>query len=220
MSELKSAGLDLVRQLRDEVDLTAVLELLTAALRHVRAAEIAAAEARSTWEGAGWCEDLSMVRHNINQAALSAERFQQHTAACLRTCEVIRDEKITRIAEACHEANRIYCESIGDTSQPKWDDAPEWQRTSAINGVEGALAGNTPEESHLSWLAEKHRTGWTYGEVKDPDAKTHPCMVDYDELPREQQQKDAIFVATVHRYAHEFGLTIQAPPPAKTGRES
>lgn len=51
-------------------------------------------------------------------------------------------------ARAAHEANRAYCLALGDTSQPAWDDAPEWQRTSAMKGVEGALAGNSPRQSH------------------------------------------------------------------------
>jgi hypothetical protein len=106
-------------------------------------------------------------------------------------------EQVERIARVCHEANRAWCEATGDHSQTGWDDAPDWQRESALKGVLGALNGNTPEQSHESWLAEKIATGWTYGEVKDPEAKTHPCMVDYSELPREQRKKDRLFVAVV-----------------------
>jgi hypothetical protein len=54
-----------------------------------------------------------------------------------------------------------------------------------------------PEQSHESWWAEKQRTGWTYGPVKDAEKKTHPCCVPYAELPREQQRKDALFFAIV-----------------------
>lgn len=101
-------------------------------------------------------------------------------------------------ARAAHEANRAYCLAIGDYSQVSWDDAPEWQRTSCINGVRGVLInGNGPRESHASWLAEKAATGWKYGPVKDPEKKEHPCFVPYDELPHEQRQKDALFVAVV-----------------------
>lgn len=101
------------------------------------------------------------------------------------------------IARVCHEANRAWCEANGDHSQPLWDDAPEWQRKSALIGVEGALGGNTPEQSHESWLAVKEADGWVYGEVKDPEAKTHPCFVPYNELPAEQRVKDHLFVAIV-----------------------
>jgi hypothetical protein len=36
-----------------------------------------------------------------------------------------------------------------------------------------------------------------YGEVKDAVAKTHPCMVPYDDLPEFQRKKDALFLAIV-----------------------
>jgi hypothetical protein len=110
-------------------------------------------------------------------------------------------QKIEKCAEAAHEMNRIYCEAHGDLSQPAWKDAPDWQRSSAINGVAGALAGNTPEQSHESWLAEKYATGWKYGPVKDPEKKEHPRFVSYAELPPAQQQKDHLFLATVKAMA-------------------
>lgn len=103
------------------------------------------------------------------------------------------------IANIVHEANRAYCRTLGDESQVSWYDAPEWQRASAINGVEGILNGTItkPEQSHESWLAEKERTGWKYGPVKDSEKKEHPCFVPYGELPPEQQTKDAIFFSIV-----------------------
>jgi hypothetical protein len=103
-------------------------------------------------------------------------------------------------ARAAHEANRAWCLLHNDTSQPAWEDAPEWQRASAINGVHGVAAGNTPRQSHEAWLAEKAASGWKYGPVKDPEKKEHPCFVPYDDLPTEQQAKDLIFVAVVNAF--------------------
>ena len=71
---------------------------------------------------------------------------------------------------------------------------------SAINGVkfhrENPDAG--PEASHNSWLREKGYAGWKYGEVKDEEKKTHPCMMPFDELPAEQKAKDYLFRQVVH----------------------
>lgn len=107
----------------------------------------------------------------------------------------------SRIIEACamaaHEANRAYCLAIGDASQPSWGEAPEWQRSSARNGVSGALAGNTPEQSHESWLAEKSANGWKFGLVKDAAKKEHPCFMPYATLPMAQKAKDEIFITVV-----------------------
>lgn len=111
------------------------------------------------------------------------------------------ESRLEAIARAAHEVNRAYCRAIGDYGQPPWDDAPAWQRTSAINGVNGALHGATPEQSHASWLAEKIATGWKYGPAKDPDKKEHPCMVPYRELPEEQKRKDDLYLATVRAMA-------------------
>jgi hypothetical protein len=104
---------------------------------------------------------------------------------------------IEACARAAHEANAAYCNAIGDASQPSWKDAPDWQKSSAINGVVGALAGDTPEQSHERWSAEKVAAGWKYGPVKNPDAKEHPCLVPYHELPPSQVVKDDLFIAVV-----------------------
>lgn len=106
------------------------------------------------------------------------------------------------IARVCHEVNRAYCQALGDFSQPAWDDAPDWQRESALKGVDLHLSGDHgPEASHESWMAQKLADGWTWGEVKDPEAKTHPCLLEFGLLPREQQAKDFIFRAVVHALA-------------------
>lgn len=107
--------------------------------------------------------------------------------------------KAEQIARVCHETNRAYCEAIGDFSQLPWNDAPEWQITSAINGVRFHLDNPhaKPSHSHDSWLNEKRETGWKYGPVKDADKKEHPCFVPYNELPSEQKAKDALFIGVV-----------------------
>lgn len=111
------------------------------------------------------------------------------------------------IAKICHETNRAYCQTIGDDSQPTWEDAPDWQKTSAINGVNFHLTnpGSKPSHSHEEWLKEKKATGWKYGPVKDPEKKEHPCFVPYDQLPPEQKAKDALFVAVVNALRDSVG---------------
>ena len=110
---------------------------------------------------------------------------------------------IEQVAQVAHEINRAYCAALGDTSQPAWDDAPEWQRSSAINGVQFHMAnpGAGPDHSHNEWMKEKVASGWKYGAAKDPVAKQHPCMVPYDLLPTEQKAKDYLFRGTVHALA-------------------
>jgi hypothetical protein len=113
---------------------------------------------------------------------------------------------IEACARAAHEVNRAYCLAMGDASQVPWEEAPEWQKSSARNGVAGALSGNTPEQSHEGWLAEKAATGWRYGPVKDPEKKEHPCFVPYSELPADQRAKDDLFITTVRVVARACGI--------------
>jgi hypothetical protein len=104
------------------------------------------------------------------------------------------------VARICHELNRAYCQLCGDDSQPAWEDAPDWQRSSAIDGVRAARALGplaTPERSHENWLQHKQESGWSYGPHKDAQAKTHPCMVPYEQLPTAQKVKDYVFLAVV-----------------------
>lgn len=104
------------------------------------------------------------------------------------------------IARIAHEANRQLCLALGDLSQPIWEEAPEWQRDSAVNGVNFHRQDPdaTPEKSHEAWMAQKVREGWTYGPVKDPEAKQHPCMVAYSDLPPLQRAKDHLFRGICH----------------------
>ena len=116
--------------------------------------------------------------------------------------------KTIAIAMMCHAINAAYCQSMGDDSQPAWDDTPESHKQSLIAGVEMHLANPdaTPEQSHESWYKVKEAEGWKYGEVKDMEKKEHPCFLPYEELPDEQKAKDYLFRTTVH-------LVKQLPDP-------
>lgn len=103
------------------------------------------------------------------------------------------------IATMCHQANKAWCEVNGDDTQKDWKDAEQWQRDSAIKGVEFKLANPDAKDDaqHNAWMADKVADGWVYGEIKDAVAKTHPCIVPFGELPEFQQKKDKLFCAIV-----------------------
>lgn len=110
--------------------------------------------------------------------------------------EAIGTEAIARI---CHEVNRIWCQFNGDMSQDIWAEAADWQRESAIQGVEFLRDNPDAGDSalHDNWCADKRAAGWVYGPEKDAEAKTHPCLVPFEELPAEQQFKDRLFRTVV-----------------------
>lgn len=110
---------------------------------------------------------------------------------------------LSEIAKVTHDVNKAYCEAIGDFSQKEWEDAAPWQRDSAMRGVLAVLDGTatSPEEQHQSWAAQKIAEGWVYGPEKDPEKKTHHCLVPYEQLPPEQKVKDFLFRAVVQSMA-------------------
>lgn len=110
------------------------------------------------------------------------------------------------IARVAHEVNAAYCQSLGDFTQTNWEDAPQWQKDSAVAGVELHLASPNlgVSASHDAWMRQKLDDGWTYGPVKDATKKEHPCIVPYADLPPEQKAKDFIFRGVVHAIAREM----------------
>lgn len=115
------------------------------------------------------------------------------------------DQRAMQIARVTHEANRAWCLTLGDASQPAWDEAPDWQRASAISGVAFHLAHPNAgaNASHDEWMRVKREEGWVHGPEKNPELKQHPCMVPFDQLPAEQQAKDRLFRSIVHALASD-----------------
>jgi len=116
--------------------------------------------------------------------------------------------KIEDVAKVCHEANRALCESFGDFSQKPWEDSPDWQKESAVAGIRALIEkpDMTPSELHDKWCLHKISQGWTFGPIKDAERKTHPCLVSYGELPKNEQAKDKIFRAIVFKMLMIFDL--------------
>jgi len=110
-----------------------------------------------------------------------------------------QQNKIGWIAKVCHQANKAWCESDGDYSQKDWLEAEQWQIQSAVSGVKFRIENPDAKEDaqHNAWMKDKTDDGWVYGEVKDAEKKTHPCIVPFNELPEFQQKKDKLFSAIV-----------------------
>ena len=109
--------------------------------------------------------DLDDLRGQFQRAAAEARGEPQRTLA----------EDIARVV---HAANRELQIVQGDPwPSPPWDDAPDYQCREAIDGVQMVL--DTPDltpDAHTGVGDRMAADGWTYGEAKDEEAKTHPCM--------------------------------------------
>ena len=104
------------------------------------------------------------------------------------------------IARLAYAANRAWCEFNGDHSFGPWEEAPDWQKETILDGIvfHTLNPDADPRASHENWLKMKAEEGWVWGPIKDPGKKTHPCIKDFDDLPPQQQFKDYLFRAIVH----------------------
>ena len=114
--------------------------------------------------------------------------------------------KALNIAIVCHNVNSAYARAIGEDEQGilPWENLPQNVRTGVQSAVETYLTNpdTTPKQLHDLWSESRKADGWVYGEVKDFDAKTHPCLVPYDELPIEQRVKDYLFKQVIDSVKH------------------
>lgn len=115
--------------------------------------------------------------------------------------EVTRESiTVDEIAELAYEAARAWCIIIGEVPMPPWVEGTPQIREKTADGVRSLLANPAASLStqHDWWMAARAADGWQYGEVKDPEKKTHPNMVPFDQLPWDQQVKDRLFRHIVH----------------------
>ena len=105
------------------------------------------------------------------------------------------------IVDCCHNAWKEYMDSIGHAYvqiEPT-DEMKESILSGALFYIKGFREGRkpTPQEMHDEWRRYKARDGWTYGGLKDVKKKEHPCMLPYQDLPKEERQKDEVFAMAV-----------------------
>ena len=43
---------------------------------------------------------------------------------------------------------------------------------------------------HDVWAETRIQQGWAYGEQRNDELKTHPCLIPYEELPEEEKEYD------------------------------
>ena len=43
---------------------------------------------------------------------------------------------------------------------------------------------------HEVWAETRISQGWIYGEQRNDELKTHPCLIPYEELPEEEREYD------------------------------
>jgi len=108
---------------------------------------------------------------------------------------------IKELTKILYEATRLEAEWSHRTIVPEvWEKRDEKFRKQMIELIGRYMKMEklpTPEEAHNSWMESYFKMGWKYGDVRDPVAKLHPDLVPYYDLPLDEREKDAIFLAFV-----------------------
>lgn len=70
------------------------------------------------------------------------------------------------------------------------------------------LTEQIAENVHDVWAQSRIAQGWTYGEKRDDDKKTHPCLVPYGELPEGEKIYDRETALGTLKLILSLGYTI------------
>jgi hypothetical protein len=105
-----------------------------------------------------------------------------------------------RRAKFVYEGARLQAIAVDAPIVPEpWDEREKPFRDQFLDVIEMMChptdRKTSPEELHDDWVKAYEDMGWKYGPERDPEAKTHPDMVPFDELEQREQDKDAVFIA-------------------------
>jgi hypothetical protein len=111
----------------------------------------------------------------------------------------VNDSLTERRAIFVYEAARLQAQAMDAPIVPeRWEQREAAFRDQFLDVIDmmcGPDRKSSPEELHDDWVRAYEAMGWKHGPVRDPEAKTHPDMVPFDELGFREQIKDAVFVA-------------------------
>ena len=103
-------------------------------------------------------------------------------------------------AQARHIAEKLnmigYAYDSGDTPFPSVDEF----------GKETTLL--LAQNEHIRWMNERIAAGWVYGPVRDNDKKLQPLLVEWDELPDKEKQKDIDVAENIIPMLKSIGLRV------------
>ncbi len=132
----------------------------------------------------------------------------------------IEKELVQMVAERSHQAwyNARRMEGVTFEDNPlmkPWSDLTAEERVSSLDSAEQAVkaakakfgpleefsSGRSAiqpeafidaiaENAHEVWAKQRMDAGWTYGEVRDNDAKKHPMLIPYSEVPEKEKEKE------------------------------
>lgn len=76
---------------------------------------------------------------------------------------------------------------------------------SELNELAELMAKNV----HEVWAQTRISQGWTYGEERNDDKKTHPCLIPYEELPESEREYDRNTALSTLKLIAKLGFKIR-----------
>lgn len=71
------------------------------------------------------------------------------------------------------------------------------------------LTEKIAEQVHDVWSQGRITEGWTYGEERNDELKTHPCLVPYSDLPESEREYDRNTALATLRLIVALGYKIE-----------
>jgi len=96
-----------------------------------------------------------------------------------------------KLSEDLKETNRQQADHIPEKLRAVGCDfTPIISKATRFSGFNKDEIEIMAEMEHLRWNQQKFLNGWSYGEKKDTVKKTHPCLVEWKDLPEKEKEKD------------------------------
>ena len=72
-----------------------------------------------------------------------------------------------------------------------------------------SLIEQMAENVHDIWAMSRMKEGWSYGEKRNDQQKTHPCLVPYGELPDSEKAYDRDTATATLKLIMKLGFQIK-----------
>jgi voltage-gated potassium channel Kch len=118
------------------------------------------------------------------------------------------------LPESLKESNRRFAESVGEVISGLGGSLVPLRRLDD----EGAFPGESEmlerlaRKEHDRWMAALQADGWTYAPPpKDPDKRTHPLLIGWQDLPENEKEKDRDSIRAIPRMLARVGYAVELP---------
>jgi len=158
--------------------------------------------------GGGTHEVLARSLHQIYLTSALQNGAQKGAEPALQDWEALSEELKENNRQLADRIPHMLA-AIGYRIAPLTDwDAEKLRFQEGENG-EGDQVSLMARMEHENWCQRKKDHGWRYGPEKDPDQKTHPALLPWEELPEGEREKNRDFIRGLPELLARAGFQIE-----------